>query len=46
MLNQIKKQYKKDYGYEPDLPEIMSMYTSGQLSLTDEQEDYLSSLIN
>jgi len=44
-MHEIYQNYKKEYGYIPSLAEIMAMYTSGELLLTDEQEDILSALL-
>lgn len=38
-MEQIKKQYLKKYGYTPEDNEILNMYLSGLLNLTDKQEN-------
>lgn len=40
MKNVIEK-YEKEYGYTPSIGELYSQYSSGNLELTDEQEDEL-----
>ncbi len=38
--------YEKQYGYKPSVQELYSLYTQGELMLTDEQEDELLSKLN
>lgn len=38
--------YEKQYGYKPSVQELYSLYTQGELTLTDEQEDELLSKLN
>jgi hypothetical protein len=40
-MKQIKKDYLKKYGYTPADSEILDLYFSGQLKLTDNQENEL-----
>jgi len=38
--------YEKQFGYKPSVQELYSLYTQGELTLTDEQEDELLSKLN
>jgi len=38
------KKYQKKYGYKPSMPELYSLYTQGELILTDIEEDILLKL--
>jgi hypothetical protein len=40
-MNTIKENYLKIYGYTPTDSEILDLYFSGELSLTDKQENEL-----
>jgi hypothetical protein len=40
-MNTIKENYSKIYGYTPTDSEILDLYFSGELSLTDKQENEL-----
>lgn len=40
-MKDIIKQYSEKFGYTPSIGELYSQYTSGELELTDEQEDEL-----
>lgn len=40
-MNELIKQYQDKFGYAPSIGELYSQYTSGELELTDEQEDEL-----
>lgn len=40
-MNELIKQYQDKFGYTPSMGELYSQYTSGELELTDEQEDEL-----
>jgi hypothetical protein len=40
-MNTIKENYLKIYGYIPTDSEILDLYFSGELSLTDKQENEL-----
>ena len=38
-LKNIISKYEKKYGYKPTKEELFSLYTSGQISLTDKEEN-------
>ena len=40
-MKEIIEQYTEKFGYTPSIGELYSQYTSGELDLTDEQEDEL-----
>ena len=42
IMQSIKLNYRKKYGYTPTTIEIITMYTNGSLPVTDEQENILS----
>ena len=39
VLNQVNKNYKKEWGYELKAGELIRLWRSGELTLTDSQED-------
>lgn len=40
-MKTIIEKFKRQYGYEPSMKELHSLYTQGELSLTDSEEDSL-----
>lgn len=40
-MKAIKQRWIKKYGYSPSDSELLSMYTSGSLCLSDKEEDEL-----
>ena len=40
-MKELIKQYQDRFGYVPSIGELYSQYSSGELELTDEQEDEL-----
>ena len=40
-MKELIKQYQDKFGYTPSIGELYSQYSSGELELTDEQEDEL-----
>ena len=44
-MKNLVKQYKDKFGYTPSIGELYSQYTSGNLQLTDEQEDELITML-
>jgi hypothetical protein len=45
-MKQIKKQHLKDFGYIPTDAEILTMYTNGDMLLTDKQENEILKYFN
>lgn len=45
-MENIKKDYSKNFGYDPTDTEILSMYLSGQLLLTDQEENIIIKYFN
>jgi hypothetical protein len=45
-MNSIRKNYLKSYGYLPSDNELFTLYTSGDLTLTDKQENELIKYFN
>ena len=45
-MESIKKNYLKVYGYSPTNDEILNLYLTGQLFLTDKQENELLKYFN
>ena len=41
VVKKLMEKYEKKYGYKPSKDELHSLYTSGQLSLTDREENEL-----
>jgi len=40
-MNNLLKRYAKHYGYTPTVAELYSLYTQGELSLNDTDENTL-----
>ena len=40
-MKEITEQYEIKFGYTPSIGELYSQYSSGELNLTDDQEDEL-----
>ena len=40
-MNSLFKRLEKEWGYVPTLNEVWGLYTSGDLNLSDEEEDSL-----
>jgi hypothetical protein len=45
-MQTIKENYLKIYGYAPNDNEILNLYLTGQLFLTDRQEDEILKYFN
>jgi len=45
-MQKIKANYFKKYGYTPSDNEILNLYTQGELTLTDKQENELIKYFN
>jgi hypothetical protein len=45
-MNQIRKNYLKNYGYTPTDSELLCLYTNGCLLLTDNEENELIKYFN
>ena len=45
-MQQIKNNYLKIYGYSPSDTELLNLYLSGQLLLTDKEENELIIFFN
>lgn len=44
-MEELMQNYEKQYGYRPGTGELLGMYTSGELEVTDEQEDILAAML-
>ena len=44
-MEELKQEYYKVWGYIPTTQELLDMYQTGELLLTDKQEDLLASLL-
>lgn len=45
-MEKFKKDYEKNHGYIPTDDELLSLYRSGQLLLTDKEEDMILKYFN
>jgi hypothetical protein len=45
-MNEIRKRHEEEYGYRPTDIEILSMYLSGELMLSDKEENDLQKHFN
>lgn len=45
-MKTIIKNWKKQYGYEPSIYEIIDAYRNGELQLTDKQENEILKIID
>jgi len=45
-MKAIKKRYQQKYGYSPTDNEVLSLYLSGELTLSDKEENQLIEYFN